>query len=253
MISRKRKVPIQSGSESDSSGYSLVQVVSDDEIDISSALTARTPKNAGKQKEIDGDDNDEDLHEMIRASIAKRDVKSGTELLKKTKGKTKVTKGEVGGGSFQSMGTCIEAHPLKASNKSFPIFDRSPSLTFAFLDSSRLPDTNAYSTPFHPCSSIRPTSGPRRHGSHRFRKITGIYGATCATFKWSSCHHLWGTGTHFVTCARTCSASAESGQGISERMAWRLGRSCRRRKGYRGHKKRPKFAVGSCCRGRRAR
>jgi ATP-dependent RNA helicase DDX54/DBP10 len=114
MVSRKRKVPTQSGSESDSSGYSLVQAVSDDEIDISSALTARTPKNTGKQKEIEGDDSDDDLHEMIRASISKRNVKGGTELLKKTKGKTKVTKGEVGGGSFQSMGTCIKAYLLKA-------------------------------------------------------------------------------------------------------------------------------------------
>ncbi|KIM75501.1 hypothetical protein PILCRDRAFT_673146 [Piloderma croceum F 1598] len=104
MVSRKRKIPIQSGSESDSSDYSLAQAVSDDEIDISSALTARTPKNTGKQKEIDRDDSDDDLREMIRASIAKRNVKGGTELLKKTKGKTKVTKGEVGGGSFQSMG-----------------------------------------------------------------------------------------------------------------------------------------------------
>jgi len=113
MVSRKRKVPIPSGSESGSSGDSLVQAVSDDEIDISFALTARTPKNTGKQKEIDGDESDDDLHKMIRASISKRNVKGGTELLKKTKGK-KVTKGEVGGGSFQSMGTCIKAHSLKA-------------------------------------------------------------------------------------------------------------------------------------------
>jgi ATP-dependent RNA helicase DDX54/DBP10 len=104
MGSQKRRRPIQSGSESDSSSYSLVQAVSDDEIDISSALTGKTPRNTGKQREIDADDNDDDLQEMIRASIAKRNVKGGTEVLKKTKGKAKVAKGEVGGGSFQSMG-----------------------------------------------------------------------------------------------------------------------------------------------------
>ncbi|KAI0256032.1 DEAD-domain-containing protein [Lactifluus subvellereus] len=41
---------------------------------------------------------------MIRNSISRRNVKDGTELLKNTKGKKKLTKGEVGGGSFQSMG-----------------------------------------------------------------------------------------------------------------------------------------------------
>ncbi|KAI0066162.1 DEAD-domain-containing protein [Artomyces pyxidatus] len=36
--------------------------------------------------------------------MAKRNAKEGTELLKSTKGKNKLVKGEVGGGSFQSMG-----------------------------------------------------------------------------------------------------------------------------------------------------
>ncbi|KAH9054251.1 DEAD-domain-containing protein [Lactarius vividus] len=35
---------------------------------------------------------------------SRRNIKDGTELLKNTKGKKKLTKGEVGGGSFQSMG-----------------------------------------------------------------------------------------------------------------------------------------------------
>ena len=50
------------------------------------------------------DDNEEDLEEIIRESISKRDMKGGTEMLKKTKGKAKIAKGEIGGGSFQSMG-----------------------------------------------------------------------------------------------------------------------------------------------------
>lgn len=67
------------------------------EIDISSAL-------APKQQLEDTDDG---LHQMIQASIAKRNVKRGTQVVKKTKGNAHITKGEVGGGSFQSMGMCI--------------------------------------------------------------------------------------------------------------------------------------------------
>jgi hypothetical protein len=50
---------------------------------------------------------------MIRNSISRRNVKDGTELLKNTKGKKKLTKGELGGGSFQSMGT--PSQPLSGS------------------------------------------------------------------------------------------------------------------------------------------
>ena len=53
----------------------------------------------------DAEDDDDGLQEIIQQSIAKRNQKSGTELLKKTKGKAKIVKGEVGGGSFQSIGT----------------------------------------------------------------------------------------------------------------------------------------------------
>lgn len=74
----------------------------DDEIDISSVL-------AGKKRvklAVDHDSGDEDkaLQEIIRKATAKRDVKGGTDIVKKAKGKSKLTKGEVGGGSFQSMG-----------------------------------------------------------------------------------------------------------------------------------------------------
>ncbi|CCM01114.1 uncharacterized protein FIBRA_03162 [Fibroporia radiculosa] len=75
---------------------------SDGEIDISSALAGH--KSAQKRRSNDEEEEDEQLQEFIRGSIAKRDVKGGTDLLKKTKGKTKMAKGEVGGGSFQSMG-----------------------------------------------------------------------------------------------------------------------------------------------------
>lgn len=81
---------------------------SDSEIDISSALTGKRPK----KPQARGIGNEEDdLGDMLRESISKRDVKGGTELLKKTKGKTKIVKGEVGGGSFQSMGMSRAPRP----------------------------------------------------------------------------------------------------------------------------------------------
>ena len=86
---------------------------SDHSFDISSALTQRR---VGLQKgkaplvsHNDGTDDDAEFEEMIRNSISKRNIKDGTELLKNTKGKKKLAKGEVGGGSFQSMGITFVA------------------------------------------------------------------------------------------------------------------------------------------------
>ncbi|KAL1748864.1 P-loop containing nucleoside triphosphate hydrolase protein [Schizophyllum fasciatum] len=81
------------------SGYSVVAAQDDDDesMDISSALVGKKPR-------LEEDDGDDDLQDFIQTSIAKRNIKSGTEVVKKVKGKSKITKGEVGGGSFQSMG-----------------------------------------------------------------------------------------------------------------------------------------------------
>lgn len=69
-----------------------------EEVDISSALT-------GKRQKVDVQvADDEELMKFIQSSIAKRSVKEGTQVLKNSKGKSKATRGEVGGGSFQSMG-----------------------------------------------------------------------------------------------------------------------------------------------------
>lgn len=105
-VKRKRSEDFNEGvttSEVEPSQYS------DDEVDISSALVGRKPAKAQRRQENvapfeDDADEDEGLQELIRESITKRDVKGGTDMLKKTKGKAKMTKGEVGGGSFQSMG-----------------------------------------------------------------------------------------------------------------------------------------------------
>lgn len=86
---------------------------SDDGIDISSALL----------REKGGEESDDDLNRMIQSSIAKRDIKGGTEVLKKAKGKGKMVKGEVGGGSFQSMGMSFN---LGSRNARHSIMNRQP-------------------------------------------------------------------------------------------------------------------------------
>ncbi|KAK7057160.1 ATP-dependent RNA helicase DBP10 [Favolaschia claudopus] len=87
MLSKRRRT--ESDDDSDS-----------DHIDISDVLVGKRQKTL---PEHDSDDDD-DLDDFIKTSIAKRDIKNGTEVIKKVKGKNKLAKGEVGGGSFQSMG-----------------------------------------------------------------------------------------------------------------------------------------------------
>ena len=97
---------------------SFSEVPSDDdqEPDIFAALTGQKKRRiSGFEERIPGesdDDDDDNLQEIIRQATTKRDVKGGTQVVKKVKGKTKITKGEVGGGSFQSMGECN--HPCRA-------------------------------------------------------------------------------------------------------------------------------------------
>jgi ATP-dependent RNA helicase DDX54/DBP10 len=100
MLSQKRK----RAGEVDDDHYSEVsasfeQAHSDDEIDISSAL-------AGKKAKLrqNAEESDDGFNEFLQESISKRDIKGGTEVVKKAKGKGKIVKGELGGGSFQSMG-----------------------------------------------------------------------------------------------------------------------------------------------------
>ncbi|KAF8893776.1 P-loop containing nucleoside triphosphate hydrolase protein [Infundibulicybe gibba] len=86
---RKRQSPVSDG-ESSYSYEERVKTDDEDDIDISLALIGK------KQKlDLDASDNDEELNQGF---------KGGTDVVKKAKGKTKITKGELGGGSFQSMG-----------------------------------------------------------------------------------------------------------------------------------------------------
>lgn len=80
------------------------------EPDIFAALTGQKKRRTSGPEEQSSED-DEDLQEIIRQATTKRHIREGTEVVKKTKGKTKVTKGEIGGGSFQSMG---ERNSLRA-------------------------------------------------------------------------------------------------------------------------------------------
>lgn len=75
----------------------------DDAVDISSALAGKKRKLSEVPVDLE-DDDPEDFSRFIQESIAKRDVREGTQIVKSIKGKQKVAKGEIGGGSFQSMG-----------------------------------------------------------------------------------------------------------------------------------------------------
>jgi ATP-dependent RNA helicase DDX54/DBP10 len=108
-VKRKRSESVSSEEwESDNGGSSSAGELSDDDMDISSALTGKRPRREPRPVDDIDDEDDEDLNNFIKATISKRDVKEGTQVVKKAKGKAKVAKGEVGGGSFQSMGTPTE-------------------------------------------------------------------------------------------------------------------------------------------------
>ncbi|GJJ06257.1 hypothetical protein Clacol_000448 [Clathrus columnatus] len=95
-VKRKRLPP----DEEERSASDIEEVpLSDDEIDISGQLLGKAVQ---AEEGEDVDDEDEDA--FIKETISKFNIKSGTDVLKKTKGKGKITKGELGGGSFQSMG-----------------------------------------------------------------------------------------------------------------------------------------------------
>jgi ATP-dependent RNA helicase DDX54/DBP10 len=84
--------------DSDSGFEEVAQ--SDEDTDIFSSLTGAGKVSRRDHSGIEGEDEED----FIRDSMARKRAKDGTELLKKMKGKAKLVKGEIGGGSFQSMG-----------------------------------------------------------------------------------------------------------------------------------------------------
>lgn len=95
---------VASDNDSDSnSGFSSASSIADEDF-----LGGPSKSDKGWPKERAGNSSEEEENEaaLIRESIAKRNIRDGKELLKKTskvKGKGKA-KAEMGGGSFQSMG-----------------------------------------------------------------------------------------------------------------------------------------------------
>ncbi|KAJ3567177.1 hypothetical protein NP233_g6540 [Leucocoprinus birnbaumii] len=100
---RKRTRKERKESDGSELNHSEGQGFSDDGVDISSALTGKKRKLSEQPEDLE-DDDPEDISQFIQETIAKRDIKEGTQIVKNIKGKQKVAKGEVGGGSFQSMG-----------------------------------------------------------------------------------------------------------------------------------------------------
>ena len=102
------KRPRQELTDEEEDSFSEVPSNDDQEPDIFATLTGQKKRRtSGSEEQIMGEsEDDDDLQEIIRQATTKRDVKEGTQVVKKAKGKTKIAKGEVGGGSFQSMGEC---------------------------------------------------------------------------------------------------------------------------------------------------
>jgi len=112
---------------------SIVDPGDDEDIDIASALT----RTRTAQLPLDEDSDDEFIHD----AIVKRDVKGGTHLLKKINGK-----GDVGGGSFQSMGRYHTPPPSFLSHNC-QVSIRSYSVRSHFRDIARQPQSSAQLSP----------------------------------------------------------------------------------------------------------
>ena len=132
----KRKRPASPEGEDWEDASSSSSGSEQDTYDISSALVGKRPKITQH-----AEDDDDDLAAFIQNSIAKRAVKEGTQVVKNAKGKSKMSKGEVGGGSFQSMGEFL----LLLDGVVLMPMIRSPSIFAAIPNASGLSDTNTYS------------------------------------------------------------------------------------------------------------
>ena len=117
---RMPKRPRQDLTDEEDDSFSEVSLDDEQEPDVFAALTGQKKRRISALEEEMSEDDDEDLQEIIRQATTKRDVKEGTQVIKKAKGKTKITKGEVGGGSFQSMGERNPPYCLLPARQKFP-------------------------------------------------------------------------------------------------------------------------------------
>jgi hypothetical protein len=210
---------------------------SDPEVDITMALAGKgynsttssllKRQKTEKDEKIDEEglgDDDEELQVMIQQSITKRNIKSGTEILKKSKGKARIVKGEVGGGSFQSMGMSSAAVALESTRTYLSV--RLASISSACAYTPRFPDTYTYSASCHTGFARLTPSRSCRHGSHRVRKVVSIYDTPDSALGRSTFDCVRRTRTDFDTDARACLTNTQSWKVAGSRLAWRL-RTCR--------------------------
>ena len=162
-----------------------------DDADIAAALI---PKRARFDISDDGDNDDDALRDFIQTSISKRDIKAGTQVVKNAKGKAKFAKGEVGGGSFQSMGasgTAVDYIRLTPS--------RVTPVATAISHSARVSNTNTNSKIVHSCSSDKSTQGSCWNGAHWLRQVIGIPDSPRSETRGSTLHNFWCPGVNFTT------------------------------------------------------
>ena len=202
------------------------EVPSDDgqEPDIFAALTDQKKRRISGEKTSESDE--EDLQEIIRQATMKRDVKEGAQVVKKAKGKTKVAKGEVGGGSFQSMGECNPPLPTLSGALRPPLrFTPGP---VTFFDTTGVQGTDAYSAAFDSSPPCRSSPGSCRDGSHRLREIPRIHDTPRSASGRKTLCYLWHTCFDLVANQGVGAADIEGWEGAHQEMALWRGRSCRR-------------------------
>ncbi|TFL04411.1 P-loop containing nucleoside triphosphate hydrolase protein [Pterulicium gracile] len=73
------------------------------DLDITDVLTGAN-KTSKKQRIDPHEDPEDDLADLLATKISKRNVKDGTKVVKKSNARGNLVHGQVGGGSFQSMG-----------------------------------------------------------------------------------------------------------------------------------------------------
>ena len=159
----------------------------DGDIDIASALTATHPADGDGDGDGDGDDG---LDEFIHDAIVRRNVKGGTDLLRKIKSRGN-GKGDVGGGSFQSMGRCYTPPSSILSHTSRP-----PSVSASCAYPAGIPYADTDPACSHPLASCSSPTRSRGHGAHGLRKDPRIHDPPGTTPRWPPCPCLWCTRNH---------------------------------------------------------
>ena len=198
-------------SEDEESSISSSLEHNEDDVDISSALTTK------KIKTTQSEDDEDDLADFIRSSIAKRSMKEGTKIVKKSKGKDKMAKGEVGGGSFQSMGGFKINLRLEIFFEIL-LYCRFTPIPPPLPYSPRLQTPHSNPTPLHPSSPRQPPTRSRRYGKNRFRQISRLPRSARSSSWWKALVHFWSEVFDPGAYERTCGADFESGEGACERV-----------------------------------